>query len=51
LLNFLLLFSAYHKGENFDSAQGMPLWSYILAILILGYIAIRVWLAIRKDKK
>jgi hypothetical protein len=50
-----LLIQIYHRqwdnrrGANNDSSQGMPLWAFILTALLLFYIVIRVWIAIKKD--
>jgi len=41
----------YSGTHPYDSSWGMPLWSYILAITILLYIIIRLWIAVKKDKK
>ncbi|MBL7883351.1 MAG: hypothetical protein JNL69_04745 [Bacteroidia bacterium] len=46
-----LLFGTFRKGENIDSSWGMPLWSYILTLVIIAYVIIRVWMELRKDKK
>jgi hypothetical protein len=52
----MLLQTPYPAGKYLgaaphDSAYGMPLWTYILAIAFLLYIVIRVWVAVKKDKK
>ena len=38
-------------GVPYDSSQGMPLWTYKVAISILAFIAIWLWWIVKKDKK
>ena len=51
----MVILGAYLPGRNggvpYDSAQRMPMWSYIVALCIILYIVIRVWEALKKDKK
>ncbi len=41
----------YLGAAPYDSSCGMPLWSFIVAVAILLYIVIRLWIAIKKSKK
>jgi uncharacterized membrane protein len=43
--------SKSYYAKPHDSAYGMPLWTYILAVGILLFIVVKVWIAVKKDKK
>lgn len=40
----------YLGARPYDSAYGMPLWAFIVAVAILLYIVIRLWIAVKKSK-
>lgn len=40
----------YLGARPYDSAYGMHLWSFIVAVAILLYIVIRLWIAVKKAK-
>jgi len=44
-------FAGSEYAAPYDSAYGMPLWTYIIAVGILLYIVIRVWIALKRDEE
>lgn len=52
----MLLWNTNNPGKSsfaapYDSSYGMPIWTYIVAIGILFFIIVKVWLALKKDGK
>lgn len=43
-------FGASKYGRPYDSSAGIPTIYFFVAIIILGFIVLKVYLAIRKDK-
>jgi hypothetical protein len=41
----------YSFAKPYDSASGMPFWVYIICAVFLLYILVKVWIALKNDKK
>ena len=41
----------YTFAQPHDSAAGMPLWAYLIAVGVLVFLVVKVWVALKKDKK
>ena len=38
-------------GKNFDASHAFPEWVFYVIVCVAAYIAIRVWIAIKKDEE
>lgn len=49
--NYILGWTTGQLARPYGSTDGVPSWFFWIAIIVLGYIVLRVYLAIQKDKK